>query len=360
MKLKILSNITNYTTKMSSKHMLSVPTIKDITDTELFELTKKLKGDSEKETLTNILEWQDRNIKYWLERWTLPLTVIGLIIIICVIILGIFLIGFIVFVIWLYSLYNGTDAFLQLALLVALKNIIVTIVAMKGMIITFMFVLIIISAFYLLILKFTKFKNMEWKAIYYTCPIHRLPVSKILKYKLAICRDYARLTASLLFNIYPDSEVYFIRTKWHETVGMKLKNEIYVLDQHLPISTIDNYDENIEIYSSKKSLDGNRILKKEQKRTKKTKLCDINTEELKEKVATTLNIKQISHKNKPDFKICLEKYAKNYYYDDIIQHSLIIAIKNRLENEFCGNIYRISKINISQNNEDLMLEVCYD
>ena len=348
--------------KTSSKNMLSVPTFKDITDTELLELTKKLKGDSEKETLTNILEWQDRNINYWLERWTLTLTVIGLILSICLIILLFVLIGFIVLAIVIYSIYNGTDTFLQIALVaeMILKNITGIIVAMSEQAIEFTLILIIISVFYLLILKFTKYRKMEWKTIYYTCPIDRLPVSKILKYKLAICRDYARLTASLLFNIYPDSEVYFIRTKWHETVGMKFKDEIYVLDQYLPISTIYNYDENMDIYSSKKDLNDNITLKREPKRTKKTKLCVINTEELTEKVATILNIKQISSKNKPDFNICLKECAKNYYYDDIIEYSLIIAIKNRLENEFCGNMHKISKINISQNNEDLMLEVCYD
>lgn len=348
--------------KISSKYRLSLPTPKDITDTELLELTKKLKGDSEKETLTNILEWQDRNIKYWLERWTLTLTFIGLIFSYFLVILVLIISGFIVLAIHLYSLYNGTDAFLQLAVVVnnIFKYINAVMVAMGGMAIEFILILIIISAFYLLILKLTKYKNMEWKAIYYTCPIPRLPVSKILKYKLAVCRDYARLTASLLCNIYPDSDVYFIRTNLHETVGIKFKDEIYVLDQHLPISTIYNYDENADIYSLKKDLKGNITSKQEPKRTKITKLCEINTEELTEKVATILNIKQSSSKNKPDFNICLEEYAKNYCYDEIIQHSLVIAIKNTLENEFCGNIHRISKITISQNNEDLMLEVCYD
>ena len=45
-----------------------LPASEDIENDELEKLVKRLKGDSEKETLTNILEWQDRNIQYWWER----------------------------------------------------------------------------------------------------------------------------------------------------------------------------------------------------------------------------------------------------------------------------------------------------
>ena len=68
-----------------------------------------------------------------------------------------------------------------------------------------------------------------------------LPVNKLLDHKLAVCRDYAKLTASLLFNVYPDSEVYFITIPQHVAAGIKIKNKIYVLDQRLPILTTDNW-----------------------------------------------------------------------------------------------------------------------
>jgi hypothetical protein len=45
------------------------PTLIDTENGKLNELAKKLKGDSEKESLTNILEWQAINIEFWWERW---------------------------------------------------------------------------------------------------------------------------------------------------------------------------------------------------------------------------------------------------------------------------------------------------
>ena len=51
-----------------------LPTLKDIENEELKNLADRLKGDSDKETLTNILEWQDRNIQFWWERWPFDLS----------------------------------------------------------------------------------------------------------------------------------------------------------------------------------------------------------------------------------------------------------------------------------------------
>lgn len=45
-----------------------LPTLRDIENEDVKKLARRLKGKSEKETFTNILEWQDRNVKYWAER----------------------------------------------------------------------------------------------------------------------------------------------------------------------------------------------------------------------------------------------------------------------------------------------------
>jgi len=50
------------------------PTPEDMENGGLKKLAKRLKGDSEKENLTNILEWQDRNIQYWWERFPFDLS----------------------------------------------------------------------------------------------------------------------------------------------------------------------------------------------------------------------------------------------------------------------------------------------
>ncbi len=49
------------------------PTLGDLENKELRDLAKRLKGNSKKETLTNVLEWQHRNIQYWMERGILDL-----------------------------------------------------------------------------------------------------------------------------------------------------------------------------------------------------------------------------------------------------------------------------------------------
>ena len=89
-------------------------------------------------------------------------------------------------------------------------------------------------------------------------------------------------------------------------------------------------------------------------------LPKINTGKLKkltEEIAQILGIRQISHLDIIDLEIPLRNYARYYDDDEIIKFSLIRKIKNRLENEFCGNIDKILKINISQENErDLIVQ----
>jgi predicted transglutaminase-like protease len=330
MKLNIFLSIKNYIKEMWLNHYLNLPTQEDILDSEVLKLTEKLKGESEKETLTNILEWQDRNIGFWFERWTIPF---------------IFL-----------------PTFFGFMVIIGLKFGYVSPVKVGTIPLVITGTALALVLVYLLILKFINYRDMDWNTINYTLSLNP-PVNKILEYRLALCRDYTRLTASLLFNLY--SELYFIRTTWHETVGVKIKDEIYVLDQHLPILTLDNDKyANAEIYSAKRDSNGIITLKQEQKMPKT--LSKKVTEQLTEEVAKILNIKQYSPKGEPDIKIPLENFVKYHYdalikfsYDEIIKYSLIRAIKNRLENEFYVNTDKISKIMIKQDKEDLILEVYY-
>src|SRR5690242_18656094 len=50
----------------------SCPNLDDLKNKKIVELSKRLKGKSKKETLSNILEWEDRNLIFWSERWPLP------------------------------------------------------------------------------------------------------------------------------------------------------------------------------------------------------------------------------------------------------------------------------------------------
>jgi len=70
-----------------------------------------------------------------------------------------------------------------------------------------------------------------------------------------------------------------------------------------------------------------------------------------------LKIKQISQKERLDFETSLKNYVIYYEEDDITKHSLMRAIKNKLESELCSNMDKISRIEINQEKSDLILKV---
>lgn len=59
--------------------------------------------------------------------------------------------------------------------------------------------------------------------------------------KLGICRDYAKLSACLLSHIDKNSEIYFLHSAAHAATGIKVGEEVYMLDQHLPLLTINQW-----------------------------------------------------------------------------------------------------------------------
>jgi predicted transglutaminase-like protease len=76
-----------------------------------------------------------------------------------------------------------------------------------------------------------------------------LPVENILQYHLVICRDYAKLTATLLMN-YSKDNICFITIPYHVTTAIEVRDKIYVLDQRLPIIIRDKW---IEYWSRRRS-----------------------------------------------------------------------------------------------------------
>lgn len=360
-----------------------LPDLKDIKNKELRKLAKRLKNKSKKETLTNIVDWQERNIRGWTDRVYLFL---------------IFYAYIFAFFTYLSLVFNVSWIFVLILLFIAIINMTILVSVFIPLLTYFVFLFLLLikispesttkvtptltlSAFILggltammiyLIMKYNHFrltKDSKTSKILFDIFHITLPVEKILNYRLAICRDYAKLTASLLFNMYPDSELYFITILGHVATGMKIKNKTYVLDQRLPILSMDNwlikwnkeaniYKLKIDEKSKRKPLDA--VFDRHEQIPKKTNELTpkINTEKLTEETAKILGIKQSSHKNKSDFEISLSDYAIYYEDDEITKYSLIRAIKNRLENELCGNMNKISKINISQNKRDLTVSVC--
>lgn len=61
----------------------------------------------------------------------------------------------------------------------------------------------------------------------------RIPLEKILHYKMAMCIDYTKLTTAILINL--GIEPYLLKIKSHAASAVKINNEFYVLDQQMPV-----------------------------------------------------------------------------------------------------------------------------
>lgn len=365
---------------ISKKQFL--PTDADIRNEDLKKLAKRLEGKSEKETLTNILEWQDRNVQGWVDRmymfpilyillitsfYLLPINspikeIVALIfVVMCfvnlMVVLSYFLplIGLIILLFsWLFSINP-----LQVQKTVSISSLILLSIMFGA--------LTILLIFLLLKYRSIKSKIPDFK-LEDTFKLS-LSINKILKYKLAVCRDYAKLTASLLFSIHPNSKVYFFTISRHVAVAVKTKNDYYVLDQKLPVLTKNGWlnrwnHKNTDVYVSELILnsEGKPVSVDFKKHETVSPFPGkvVNTDELTKKVVEMLKIRQDSQKGNPYAEIPLKKFAIYYDDDEITKYSLIRAIKNKLESELCGNIDKVSKIEISQNEKDLIIKVYFD
>ena len=295
---------------------LFVPSQKDIDNCK--ELSVRLKGNSLKETVTNILDYQE-SISYWNKR-------------------SYYFIAYIILFFIVLSIGKNFHSYLI--------YLIISIVF--GSIVVFYY----------------------WKSFIYSFILVPMPVNKILKYKLAICCDYAKLTASLLFHVSEIEKIYFIRKASHVTVGINIKSEssdeIFVLDQKLPILTLCDWMQqrksNAHVYISE--IKNNKVTfdyvdtKEYIKRNSEPKI------DIEKLTAEITELMKIDGNKAPTFKLKKPLKLKYYAYKDlnydIIRHSLIKSIKKILEIEFCGNIHKISKIVINRDNENIIVDAYYE
>ena len=337
----------------------SCPTSKDLKNEDLKKLAERLKEKSEKETLTNILEWQDRNLQFWLERWPFA----SLLVRVFVVFVGVLSLY------WLFPI-------LYPILFPLIRPILYG--CLGGCLGTFIFALVYLSIRYWRFLREKSVKEKICKFIKEVYDTFRLslPVEKIVKKYRAVCRDYAKLTTALLFSIYPNSKVYFF-VIWgqHAASAVKINGEYYVLDQKLPLLTkngwLNNWNrKDTEVYVSEliRNSEGIPIdvtfdYQEQINRKSKLENPEVRTEELTERIADILGIEQSPQRNEA-FEITLDDYAIYYDDDEITKYSLIRAIKNRFEGELCGNIDKVSKIEINQNKKengkDLIIKVYFD
>ena len=370
-----------------------LPSKEDIECEETKELSKQLMGDSYKETLTNIVEWQEKNIQYWHERaemfillfmlsavafFFVPLPQHLWIVPLIIILFWLFFGDFMTFFIGVLLLISEVIVAILVFVYVANTSIIIMIVGLS---------IIFGSIFSLLLYGMLKYRYLKASLPEFKFADtfkSSLPIRKILLYRLAICRDYAKLTATLLINSYGfRNNIYFITIPQHVATAIEIKNKLYVLDQSLPVMTfnkwINYWSEKLsgsflsKVYSSihrilvggdvhlyKLIVENGAIKVRKICRRKLVKVRDVrqvDVDILTKKVACNLGISQISNKSKPDVEINLRYFAIRYDRDEIVEFSLLRAIKNKLDYELCGNLGKVTKIEVTQNESNLTLAV---
>ncbi len=189
-----------------------------------------------------------------------------------------------------------------------------------------------------------------------------------------IAWQYAKIMQNsqplLLFNMYPDSKVYFITIPMHVEVAIKIRGKYYILDKHPPVLTLNRWVAKWRIlYKIGDVIRLNRIyvsevlekveFNKHEKMNEKAKLVlpEVDTGKLTEEIAKMLKISQKSQKEEPDFEITMPNFANYFEDDEIVIYSMARAIKLKLEDEFCSNLKNIEKIEIKQNGNDLIVSI---
>ena len=142
------------------------PNLADRENSRIKELANRLKADSKKETLANISEWQNNNLKYWFERFPLSRILFG------------FFVSFIVYLIISSVVYGISHVYIiWLWWLVGILGIITA---------TLLAVTILMFIYYRK-LSLKHFFKIFWS---------NLSPDFLLEKKLAVCRDYAKLSAN--------------------------------------------------------------------------------------------------------------------------------------------------------------------
>lgn len=306
------------------------PTSKEIENSEVREMADRLKAVSDKETLANVLEWQERNFVFWSERWPLSNLFSMLLII------GLFSLYVLLFlnsqILWWVTVISAISAVTVFSVIVVLLKLIRKIPVWNGL------------------------KNTFAPSI---------SINFFLKNKLGVCRDYAKLTACLLSNIYPYAEVYFAHAPQHVATGIMIENKLYMLDKQLPAVTIDKWHQrwHKHRYSEKtmekvkgncmETVDINSFLSK----TRSTKL---DTEKLTKEMTQLLNIKEeTADANLSSLEIPRWKKGAVLYEDnEIVNYSLSQGLKAKIASEMV-ELSQITKLEIMQEKNDLTFRISF-
>lgn len=301
-----------------------IPTSEEIASDKVKDLVHQLESASDKETLANILEWQHRNMKFWLERYPMPLA------------LGASLIGLVVSLVIPYTLFvYGLNVWsVAYFIILCFGIVLITTIAISLMYICYG-------------------RKLALRQFWNTLRPN-LKIDDIIENRLGVCRDYAKLTTCMLSNLYPISDIYFAHTTNHVAAGLVFNSQLYMLDQRLPILTIHQWDireESKELIHRLHDGEFEEIKDLTSYRKNQQSLEEL-TKQLKDfgiTISTSTNknaIKVINWKNGAFL------YSMN---DEVVNFSLSKLIKYEVENELL-NLEKV-RIEIQVNGKNLEFRI---
>ncbi|AIJ05478.1 transglutaminase-like protease [Methanocaldococcus bathoardescens] len=185
-----------------------------------------------------------------------------------------------------------------------------------------------------------------------------LTTNEILEYKWAICRDYAKLTASLLLNLYPKNKIYFLTFPRHVATGIEINGKIYILDQKMPILTpsawLNKWNVN-EANLLELKKENNKLHVEYVGKIRRDFSINFNQKWLKELLKEVINA---INENRERVDYIIKKGLKFYdINDDIIKESLVRMIKYYLQKELVSKFCRIHDIKLNKKGEDIVINI---
>ena len=304
------------------------PSKEELSNPNIVKLAHRLVGDSRKETLTNILEWQDRNIVFWSERWLISMAF------------------------WVSLVILGAAV---AASFTARLDILSRILFIAPFGVPFVTSAILMFVFVHFNSGLPIKENLN--ALWLGC----LSIEHIFQNRMAVCRDYAKLTACLLSNIPHDGKIYISSGSIHVATGIMLDKKLYILDQHLPIYTIDNINK-------WKKLGFESIVCLQEGKWKRVPITSVlsNADDeqidsnclvqlIAKRIAEMLNVKaDVVNKENPStlFKSRWRSGVIKYVDEEVVNYSMMRALSNKmLNNRVTGS--QIS-IEISLDHDDII------
>ena len=89
---------------------------------------------------------------------------------------------------------------------------------------------------------------------------------------------------------------------------------------------------------------------------------DLDTKYLTSELQKALKV-AFKNKNEDDkietVEITANLFALKYDEDEIVKYSLVRALKNKVENDFCGCLDKIRRVEVKQKEKDLVLTIQY-